>query len=82
MADDITTTLPQTDAAAGMVREAVLSGAGSRFDKVVEFIVLGGPAIWAIAAVSVVALALILWKVWRLAIMGAWIGGGHARRAV
>ena len=82
MADEMTTTLPQADAPAGLVQDAVLGGAAGRFDKVVEFIVLGGPAIWAIAAVSVVALALILWKVWRLAIMGAWIGGGHARRAV
>ena len=34
----------------------------------------GGPAIWAIAALSVVLLALILWKTWRLAISGAFGG--------
>jgi biopolymer transport protein ExbB len=32
----------------------------------------GGIAIWAILAVSVFALALILWKLWRLQAMGAW----------
>ncbi len=31
----------------------------------------GGPAIWAIAALSVVLLALILWKTWRLSVSGA-----------
>ncbi|MEM7548019.1 MAG: MotA/TolQ/ExbB proton channel family protein [Pseudomonadota bacterium] len=40
-----------------------------------DFIVLGGPAIWAISALSVVALALILWKIWRLALIGAWSRG-------
>jgi len=34
----------------------------------------GGPAIWAIAALSVVLLALILWKTWRLAVSGAFGG--------
>ncbi|MDU8913694.1 MotA/TolQ/ExbB proton channel family protein [Aestuariicoccus sp. MJ-SS9] len=32
----------------------------------------GGPALWAIAALSVTTLALVLWKVWRLWRMGAW----------
>ena len=32
----------------------------------------GGPALWAIAALSVIGMALILWKLWRLARMGAW----------
>ncbi|MEL7466603.1 MAG: MotA/TolQ/ExbB proton channel family protein [Pseudomonadota bacterium] len=40
-----------------------------------SFLLLGGPAIWAIAALSVAALALILWKAWRLALMGAWSTG-------
>ena len=34
----------------------------------------GGPAIWAIAALSVVLLALILWKTWRLTVSGAFGG--------
>ncbi|MEO1612917.1 MAG: MotA/TolQ/ExbB proton channel family protein [Pseudomonadota bacterium] len=46
-----------------------------------DFLLLGGPAIWAIAALSVAALALILWKAWRLALMGAW-SAGRARDAV
>ncbi|UYV36844.1 MotA/TolQ/ExbB proton channel family protein [Rhodobacteraceae bacterium D3-12] len=37
-----------------------------------EFLQNGGPAIWAIAALSVVTLAVILWKVWRLVLAGAW----------
>lgn len=50
--------------------------------RAMHFLRRGGPAIWAIAAVSVAALALILWKVWRLARMGAWTGGRRAREAV
>ena len=52
-----------------------------------EALLRGGPALWAIAALSVLGLALILWKVWRLARMGAWrrapaealLRGGAAR---
>jgi biopolymer transport protein ExbB len=43
------------------------------------FLERGGPALWAIAALSVLTLALILWKLWRLALMGAW--SGRATRA-
>ncbi|MBV2360502.1 MotA/TolQ/ExbB proton channel family protein [Thalassococcus sp. CAU 1522] len=32
----------------------------------------GGPILWAIAALSVLTLALILWKTWRLSVIGAW----------
>ena len=32
----------------------------------------GGVTIWLIAGLSVLTLALILWKAWRLALMGAW----------
>lgn len=39
-----------------------------------EFLDKGGPALWLIAALSVLTLALILWKLWRLAVMGAWSG--------
>jgi biopolymer transport protein ExbB len=45
------------------------------------FIDRGGPAMWAIAALSVVTLALILWKLWRLAAGGAW-GGAATERAL
>ncbi|MFA8384500.1 MAG: MotA/TolQ/ExbB proton channel family protein [Pelagibaca sp.] len=33
---------------------------------------IGGPALWVIAGLSVVTLGLILWKLWRLTLMGAW----------
>ena len=35
----------------------------------------GGPALWAIAALSVVTMALILWKLWDMARLGAWSRG-------
>lgn len=41
-------------------------------EKARDFLRNGGPAIWAIAALSVVTLALILWKIWRLILAGAW----------
>lgn len=40
-----------------------------------EFLITGGPALWAIAALSVVTLALILWKLWDMARLGAWSRG-------
>lgn len=46
----------------------------SRWSEVETFLIKGGPAIWAIAALSVLTVALILWKLWRLALMGAWAG--------
>lgn len=46
----------------------------ARWNEIREFLAMGGPAIWAIAALSVLTLALILWKIWRLALMGAWAG--------
>ncbi len=51
-------------------------------DQAMTFLQRGGPAIWSIALLSVVALALILWKIWRLAMIGAWTGGRRAQRAV
>lgn len=50
--------------------------------EVVTFIQLGGPAMWAIALLSVLTLALILWKVMRLFSLGAWSGGRTTARAV
>lgn len=46
-----------------------------------EFLSRGGPTLWIIAALSVGSLALILWKLWRLAVMGAW-SGRATRQAV
>ncbi|MGD9865834.1 MAG: MotA/TolQ/ExbB proton channel family protein, partial [Pseudodonghicola sp.] len=48
---------------------------------VIGFLQDGGPVVWTIAALSVVTLAIILWKIWRLALAGAW-RKGQARRAV
>ena len=42
----------------------------------------GGPVVWMIGALSVLTLALVLWKIWRLALLGAWSGGARAQRAV
>ncbi|MEM1299719.1 MAG: MotA/TolQ/ExbB proton channel family protein [Pseudomonadota bacterium] len=42
-----------------------------------ELLEKGGLAIWAIAALSVLTLAIILWKLWRL----SWIGVWRTRRA-
>lgn len=41
----------------------------------------GGWTMWLIAALSVVTLAVVLWKLWSLWRMGIW-GGSHSRRAV
>jgi biopolymer transport protein ExbB len=37
-----------------------------------DLLTRGGPVIWAIAALSVLTLALILWKLYRLSALGAW----------
>lgn len=55
---------------------------GPSFAGALDFLILGGPAIWAIAALAVLALALILWKLWRLVLAGAWRGGRRTGRAV
>lgn len=47
-----------------------------------QFLTAGGPAMWAIAALSVAVLALILWKVWQLARLGAFSGGRVSARAL
>jgi biopolymer transport protein ExbB len=45
------------------------------------FLDRGGPALWVIAVLSVLTLALILWKLWRLLLTGAW-SGAVTERAV
>ncbi|SPF78370.1 MotA/TolQ/ExbB proton channel family protein [Pseudoprimorskyibacter insulae] len=49
-------------------------------DALIEMLNKGGPALWAIAALSVCTLALILWKIWQLMRLGAW-GGRRANCA-
>lgn len=44
------------------------------FVPVLSFLDRGGPALWVIAALSVVTLTLVLWKVWHLGRLGAWRG--------
>ncbi|QBY01863.1 MotA/TolQ/ExbB proton channel family protein [Rhodophyticola sp. CCM32] len=39
------------------------------------FLTQGGPVIWAIAALSVITLALSLWKIWQFLQIGVWSGG-------
>lgn len=50
-------------------------------DQALVFLQDGGPSIWAIAGLSVITMALILWKIWRLALIGAW-SKGRAQSAV
>ncbi|WP_439105356.1 MotA/TolQ/ExbB proton channel family protein [Celeribacter marinus] len=50
--------------------------------RAAELLVAGGPAIWAITALSVLTLALILWKVWALLRLGLWSGGSKTEDAV
>lgn len=45
----------------------------------IQFLDRGGPALWLIAALSVLTLALILWKIWRFSRMGAWSGAATER---
>lgn len=47
-----------------------------------DLLVRGGPVIWAIAALSVLTLALILWRLFRLSALGAWSGGRVATDAI
>lgn len=67
------------DPIAGDVADAAASD--GPLGEALDFLLLGGPAIWAIAALSVIAVAVILWKTWRLALIGAW-SRGRARRAL
>lgn len=52
----------------------MMNDLSTTIDSLQGFLVRGGPALWLIAALSVVTLALILWKIWRLILMGAWSG--------
>jgi len=47
-----------------------------------DILLRGGPVIWAIGALSVITLALILWKLFRLSSLGAWSGGRVTQEAI
>ncbi|ATG44279.1 putative integral membrane protein [Phaeobacter piscinae] len=74
------TPAPQPEAPLSQ-QEMLAETASDAAAKAVKFLRDGGPSIWAIAALSVITLALILWKIWRLALIGAW-SRGKAGRAV
>lgn len=50
-------------------------------DALTSFLLRGGPALWAIAALSVLTLTIVMWKIWRLSWAGAW-GGRRAAALV
>ncbi len=50
--------------------------------RAIGFIDMGGPAMWAIAALSTLTVALILWKVMRLLSLGAFSGGRRTQAAL
>jgi len=52
------------------------------FTSLLDFLLKGGPSIWAIAALSVITLALIFWKIWDLAYLGAWRSGSHGEKSL
>ena len=60
---------------------ALAQQAQAATDQARAFLVNGGPTLWVIAALSVVTLTLILWKTWRLVLMGAWTSR-HSLKAV
>ena len=48
-------------------------------NQLMGFLTRGGPAMWVIAVLSVLTMALILWKIWRLSLTGAWAGSATRR---
>ncbi|WP_289040989.1 MotA/TolQ/ExbB proton channel family protein [uncultured Aliiroseovarius sp.] len=47
----------------------------TRIEAIEGFLLRGGPAMWVIAALSVLTVTLVLWRIWRLSLAGAWSGG-------
>ena len=66
--------MDQTD-----IGEAAMGGA---LGRLLSFVDLGGPAMWAIALLSVLTIALILWKIMRLIGLGVWSGGRKTAQAL
>lgn len=48
-------------------------------EMIADFLDRGGPILWVIAALSVATLGFILWKIWRLVLLGAWSGAASER---
>lgn len=83
----------ETSAQTEVAAETTQLPFGQVAQTALKFLRDGGPSIWAIAALSVLTLALILWKIWRLMVLGAWSQGrapqaldawnaGHKERAL
>ncbi|UWR79344.1 MotA/TolQ/ExbB proton channel family protein [Phaeobacter inhibens] len=80
--NDSSAATPAPDPEAPLSRQEMLAETASdAATQAAKFLRDGGPSIWAIAALSVITMALILWKIWRLALIGAW-SRGKAGRAV
>ena len=83
-ADPGSTPAPAQDAEAAAAPPAMLAALPAPADRAAaiawRFLSDGGPSIIAIALLSVVTLALILWKIWAFSVGGAW-PRGDARRA-
>ena len=67
-------TTPATSAEPAPTASVVEMAEGASADAM-QFLKDGGPTIWAIAALSVITVTLILWKLWQLALIGAWSRG-------
>ena len=66
-----------------MDQDAVAAAtAPGALDRLLAFVDLGGPAMWAIALLSVLTIALILWKTMRFASLGVWSGGRKTAQAL
>ena len=62
--------------------DTALAAPQDAFSALIDFISMGGSAMWAIAALSIATAALILWKMMRLLSFGAWSGGRHTAAAL
>ncbi|MCB4456834.1 MotA/TolQ/ExbB proton channel family protein [Leisingera sp. McT4-56] len=78
VADPAASPAPQPAAESPAAPPELAQMANDASAKALKFLRDGGPSIWAIAALSVITLALILWKIWRLALIGAWSRGKAA----
>lgn len=65
------TTMPEAATLADLMDDPA-AALGDAHGRAMGFLADGGPTIWAISALSVVTVALILWKAWRFFLAGAW----------